>query len=707
MALEPGAEPDLPVTELWSATNFQSERSSSLKIVHIDIEVLRAMASKRVPEDSIALGRLIGSRSAKQLSVPFQQLNSHLVVTGGTNYARFRIGCELLNQLRALKVPFIVLETKGRKYRSLMAEPEWSGQLLVHTAGNQGLAPIAINPFELLTSTTLHAHIARTALMFQDVLGLSEQSTAVLQRSIALAYERFGWNLLEPFANVRTDNYEHAPELIPSFADVLEFVDQAITDAQTGAKAIDETRNRLTRSLQRYCYGNERLIFGKCSATSIKALLHGCHVVELGDLSDPRDSLLAIGTLLNVAAESGVSQNGQSRTVIVVDDAQQLLESAQSPFSSDPGSSWLRRCLGELTEMSTAVCLFTHGRGFKRSDRGIVGCKLVLGEELSAAPVKPVLTAIKDKDEPAKVEAGKAVFNCKDWDGPVWIKLSPPSTESAVVPDAEIAALWENQLSRNAPLLASGEKYYPSAFKPKPLFMADRVVGDKRYYGAFISYIQATTDDLTQLVHFRRTIVDELQRVVGNAKGLLTEINWCAFSLATDQYFAEKGRFHQWSLEQERQIRAGWYDLAAIAFIPTGINRRLDIEVIRKWRDDFRALQERRVGPFPVCLRCKNPCMSGYDAEQLLDWATRAEFNRSISQRFGRASETVAWFSKILTERFIGVCNLELAYCLAAHLVKEQDLSFHAQEILMDRVSRLLYSEGGEKEGEADSEQAN
>jgi hypothetical protein len=76
------------------------------------------------------------------------------------------------------------------------------------------------------------------------------------------------------------------------------------------------------------------------------------------------------------------------------------------------------------------------------------------------------------------------------------------------------------------------------------------------------------------------------------------------------------------------------------------------------------------------------------------------DFNSSINRKDTPASDSAAWFCRLLTERLIGQGDVDLSYCLAVHLIKDQQLSTDAQLVLLHKVRTAL--ENFQNEGDAE-----
>jgi hypothetical protein len=86
-------------------------------------------------------------------------------------------------------------------------------------------------------------------------------------------------------------------------------------------------------------------------------------------------------------------------------------------------------------------------------------------------------------------------------------------------------------------------------------------------------------------------------------------------------------------------------------------------------------------------------------SEVVRDPKIKFDFNSSINRKDTPASDSAAWFCRLLTERLIGQGDVDLSYCLAVHLIKDQQLSNDAQLVLLHKVRTAL--ENFQNEGEA------
>lgn len=245
-----------------------------------------------------------------------------------------------------------------------------------------------------------------------------------------------------------------------------------------------------------------------------------------------------------------------------------------------------------------------------------------------------------------------------------------------------------------------GAVIYREAFALEPYRFGFELSELSSFYGTFVLYILATSLDIREFVHYRRKLVSEMER---NLKGFSPtdspKILWCALSLVTERYFAEKSKAYDFTEEEEKDLKSRLYSMLTPAFKPSGKNQRLEAKIIKQWRDDLLALQVREFGPLPACAACTSKCIYRYDVQHFLDDELKQKFEYILGKDDNQLDKQVAWFSSLTVERLTCTYNLDLSYCVAANLladswaVKEQVYSSDKQAALMERVRAHLEEE--------------
>jgi hypothetical protein len=127
------------------------------------------------------------------------------------------------------------------------------------------------------------------------------------------------------------------------------------------------------------------------------------------------------------------------------------------------------------------------------------------------------------------------------------------------------------------------------------------------------------------------------------------------------------------------------------AFLPDWPTRRINIDDLRQWRDEFWKLKERDQGPLPLCGECNAKCRYGSDVEHiLLDSRNENDFFKALSGETEPLSKAAAWFCWLFSERVMGEPDFDLAYCFAAHFLGRANLSVDAQLVFAHKTRQQL-----------------
>jgi hypothetical protein len=209
--------------------------------------------------------------------------------------------------------------------------------------------------------------------------------------------------------------------------------------------------------------------------------------------------------------------------------------------------------------------------------------------------------------------------------------------------------------------------FFPQAFERQPYAIACLVAETSEFYQTFVRYVAAFLSDVRQLVHFRAKIVGEVFHQVGKSRGSvpLTHICWAAMSLATDRFFSEKALMYEWSPGLESELRSGWYELIAPAFVPSARGTRVAITQLKDWRARFLEAHQRNHGPLAACPECTSKCFYHYEVSQCVEESGSLNSASTIAEIAQAAEE----FCKQMFAA--DALDLDLAFCVAVHLLQE------------------------------------
>ncbi|HEY9759101.1 MAG TPA: hypothetical protein V6C97_28300 [Oculatellaceae cyanobacterium] len=651
--------------------------------------------------------------SPVNLSLDCEALTAHVALCGGQTELRTEFCHQLAKSALQEKLP-VTMITSNRAYRALVDNLGDNSELAFYTVG-ETILPLAVNPFELLPDVPVAVHIARLTKIFRELFELSEPIACAMEKVIEAAYIRRGWNLADgrnARLNEQQDSEYHS-DIYPLMPELLDTLDAGLEACGFEQQVKNDAKSHIQAVLTPLVSGINRSIFCERAGASAIELFSRSAVIETSALRTPRDRALYAAFLLCLCEESFSSESSQLHHLIVLDDIAQMpdLVGDSRPDMKDSPPQPLTFDLDKFSKAGYGI-VFSGLRGTQLAATRITepGIAVMFRERNTFALSSLGRFASLDLATLNSVKTLGAfdMLVQERSEKPQMFTMDPLILAEIAVkgttPD-ELVVERCKCFSSLAPLDSPGSKYFPEAFDLDSLAIADKLVQNKFFYRVFVRYISSFTNDLTQLVHFRVQVIHEIQRIVGKkTPEALRKISWCAISMASDRYFTDKALINHWTLDQERDMVDRWYSLLAPAFVAESVNpslnRRLNISQVRLWRDQFLELEAVDQGPLPACSACTSKCLFGYDVTQFLaDPGLFFDFNSTISRRDTPASESSAWFVRLLCERLIGCFNLDLAYCLAAHLIKAQSLSSDAQLVLLRKVRQhLLVEHSGSEE---------
>ena len=144
----------------------------------------------------ITLGtQLVGDREAGPLGMDIQALTRHALFVGTTGSGKTNSTLAFCEQLwRDHHIPFLVIEPVNAEqddYRWLATRPGFE-DLLVLTVGDEQVAPLRLNPFEVPHGVSVGAHIGGLKACFDAAFGLWDPLPAIYDRALTAVYAERG-----------------------------------------------------------------------------------------------------------------------------------------------------------------------------------------------------------------------------------------------------------------------------------------------------------------------------------------------------------------------------------------------------------------------------------------------------------------------------------------------------------------------------------
>lgn len=516
--------------------------------------------------------------------------------------------------------------------------------LIYHTLGKFGVAPMAVNCFEVPNGRMVVSHAHKLAAIVGKIYDLSETDISVLRSAIEKAYSKRGWNLLTN-TNFRTDGQSYQSDMFPCWSDVSQ---QIPNDMKSIDEDLNETRefgNRLPSVIDDLVGPLNSLVFisGK---TSMQKLSEGNHICDMSSLM-PQAQLLASWCIGSWTSLYPPSPDRVTNKRLIVMNLSEDVSRIQEANSKGP---LIFNCADEWSN-NAAVLTLSRKWSLSRADQFRHGSKIINLEGSDAGAQKPQ----------TQIEIDHAV----------------------------IRNHWLANELRIEPLVSHGEKFLPQAFLADLYGSVSNLLSSKALYQIYVRYLLAVQNDPTQVVHYRKTLVTEIDMQLGRKLLNKMHVTWLMLSLFTDRFFRENAEMHSWTLEIEEELRSAWYTILFAAFVNSE-EKQLKIDEVNSFRQRLHSFQDVEVGPFVGCRFCKTRCQFGHAVSVQMDDNIRSDFNVAINRSDEPPSCSGAWSVRLTSESWINCNNIDLAYCLAVHQLKTDAFSRESNLAILYKIRETL-----------------
>jgi hypothetical protein len=687
------------------------------------------------PNRIIAVGNILdrGVDTGNLYHIDVDALQKHTIVCGVTGGGKTNTCFYLLNQLWKYKIPFMVIEPAKSEYRHMMLMSETFKDVgQVFSLGDETVSPFRLNPFEIMKGVKVQTHLDALKSVFNASFEMYSPMPQVLEKALNAIYAVRGWDLVQNRnrrlpPGVNPGDPDCPSEIFPTMKDLYEIIDPITESFGYSERIGPDVQAALKARIGSLLIGGKGQMLNTRRSIPPENIFCKPTVVELKMVSEDTEKSFLIGMLLVFLYEyrESLGPHDHLQHIMLVEEAHRLLKNVptqQSAESANPAGKAVEFFTNMLAEIRA------YGQGFiiadqipnKLAPEALKNTNLKIMHRIVATDDRDSMGGAMNLDDIQKrhvtaLGQGHALVYAERMEQPY--HLCVMYDKSAAVPPPDTPADSDNLVRdsmKGLDVVQTFDKHLGCKFclhrcDSAILDTATLVADDPIFRQVYNRYVLSTLKDLTQLVHFRAQIIHEIQRVIGGRarSGNLTGITWCVLTQATERYFERKGEENYWFYDQVREQHLRWLNLLRPAFQPSEVNRRLDISVLREWRDDFIELHKRDQGPHPTCGPCTSKCLYRFEVSEVVrDPKIKFDFNSSINRKDSSASDSAAWFCRLLTERMIGQGDIDLAYCLAVHLIKDQQLSTDAQLVLLHKVRTALENFQNEAEQEAAGGQA-
>lgn len=310
-------------------------------------------ADYRPGGDQITLGRqIVGDRPAGPLGIGLGELTRHAVIVGATGSGKTSTVLALCEQLwREHRVPFLILEpanTARDDYRWLATRPGLE-DLVVLTAGNENVAPLRLNPFEVPAGVRVGTHINGLLSCFDAAFGLRDPLPTIYNRTLRAAYTRAG---IMPDETAGERHLGRWPLLSDFVGLMMQEADALGDTADHGPESLTASLHRLRSLTEGVCGGT----LDCASSYPIADLLTRPVVIELAGLGDDRREQSLVTSLLLLAMTGYIRAHREDDAlahVTVIEEAHRVLglpASGTAPHEAAAQTAAVRSLADRLAE---------------------------------------------------------------------------------------------------------------------------------------------------------------------------------------------------------------------------------------------------------------------------------------------------------------------------------------------------------------------
>lgn len=376
----------------------------------------------------LLLGKIfnMGSVCKNTVRLNRNSLAMHTFVTGSTGSGKSNTVYEILSQLDAGGVNFMVVEPAKGEYKNV-----FGNRSDVHVYGTNPKITelLRINPFRFPDGIHVLEHIDRLIEIFNVCWPMYAAMPAVLKDAMLQAYEVCGWNL-------QTSENEYSEELFPTFQDLLTELVDVINRSAYDQEVKSNYRGSLETRVRSLANGLNGQIF---SANEIpeNILFDENVIIDLSRVGSAESKALIMGILIMRLNEyrmtSCTEMNAPLRHVTVLEEAHNILRRT-STEQSEEGSN----VAGKSVEMiaNSIAEMRTYGEGFIIADQSPsavdisairnTNTKIIMrlpDEQDRQLAGKAAALKENQLDEIARLPKGVAVVYQNDWVEPVLCKI--------------------------------------------------------------------------------------------------------------------------------------------------------------------------------------------------------------------------------------------------------------------------------------------
>lgn len=264
------------------------------------------------------------------VSVSPADLTGHVLVAGITGSGKSTTIRTILSQV---KVPFLVFEPAKSEYRNLKI----SGKpIRVITAGDESVAPLRINPFEIADGDTLHSNIDALSATINAAFPMEGPMAALVEQGLLRAYKEVGWDTA---TGIAPDDFR-----VPTMNEFYSALERTIDEQKYEGEYGSNIKSALLTRINSLRIGPRGRLFNSEMPFDIKDLLSQPTVIEMKKIGSDETKAFLTGILMyrvyryyeSLSQDEGTSS---LKSVLVIEEAHRLFRKTTENSGSITGNN--------------------------------------------------------------------------------------------------------------------------------------------------------------------------------------------------------------------------------------------------------------------------------------------------------------------------------------------------------------------------------
>lgn len=333
-----------------SAVSVVETQAFGRKVQRLDGQEAHRADARRITLGNI---RHLWENLPQTIELDMDQLSGHVFVSGSTGAGKSNTLYEVLRQVSAAGVPFLVIEPAKGEYKHVFGHRSDVTVLGTNPAHS---ALLRINPFRFPAAIHVLEHVDRLVEIFNVCWPMYAAMPAVLKDAILQAYQSCGWDLESSFNH-------YSDELFPTFIDLLDTLQQVIEASAYSQELKGNYIGSLSTRIKSLTNGLNGQLFGADEIDN-EVLFDSNVIVDLSRIGSVETKALIMGILVMRLSEHRMAQGGMNlplQHVTVLEEAHNILRRSTGESGAEGVS-----LIGKSVEMLTNAIaeMRTYGESF-------------------------------------------------------------------------------------------------------------------------------------------------------------------------------------------------------------------------------------------------------------------------------------------------------------------------------------------------------